>query len=557
MRHTRFLMITSGLFAVALAGWASGCGTTYDDCVSGKIGACKGIYTESTGTGGSGGSSTTTTTTGTGGMGGEGGMAPSCIGDPTQDPSLLSKTECLAFVRADAADDQGDGSKDKPYKTLQSAVDKADKRWIIACTKGSFAEAVTLAGPVEIYGGFDCDAEWTWSETARTKLDGPSDSIALTITSAAGGTKIKNLAITAASATVPGGSSIAVAVSDIDAELTRCDIVAGDGMKGEDGAPPMPATAKNGDSAMAGSASNACVVEGAVLGGEPGSTTCDDGTSAGGLGGTGGLVAVDSGNGQSGANGTPVPDPNPNGDGVGGTGQGAAACKNGANGQAGTPGNAGMPESTIGTLSLSGIIGGDGNPGLPGKSGQGGGGGGGAKAGKLCGSAQNPVDGPGASGGGGGAGGCGGKGGLGGKAGGSSIGIISLGITLTLTEVTVKTGTGAFGGNGKEGQNGGDPGLGVTGGAKAPLPGSANGCKGGDGGTGGFGGPGAGGRGGHSIGLAYAKTPAATPDVVFMNGTAGKGGAAGFGAPPSSDGIPGIGDAKAQCWDFAKDSGCP
>ena len=66
-------------------------------------------------------------------------------------------------------------------------------------------------------------------------LKGPADTVALTLTKAAEGAKVHGFAITAASATTKGGSSIAVAVEDIAAALIRCEVTAGDGMAGEDG----------------------------------------------------------------------------------------------------------------------------------------------------------------------------------------------------------------------------------------------------------------------------------------------------------------------------------
>ncbi len=236
MRHAPFLMIATGLLSVAGAAWVTGCGTTFDDCVSGKIGACKGIYTETTGTGGG---STTSTTSTTGG-GGTGGTIPIvCQGDPTMDPTLVDPS-CGVFVRADAAAG-GNGDPETPYKTLQAAIDKATAtgRWVFACAVGEFKENVVIDEAVEVYGGFDCTdpKQWSWKKDTKAKLTGSPNAVTLTVTAAAKKVVLDDLAIKASSSApgVMGGSSIAVILDSVTANLNRCDITAGDGTAGADG----------------------------------------------------------------------------------------------------------------------------------------------------------------------------------------------------------------------------------------------------------------------------------------------------------------------------------
>ncbi|KYF68203.1 hypothetical protein [Sorangium cellulosum] len=480
------------------------------------------------------------------GGGGGGDVTPACDADPTENASTATE-ECAVFASANAKPG-GDGTKANPYASLGEAVANANGKRVLACASGAFAESVTIEAGVEVIGGFDCGAGWTWSEGARSAIDGPANEIALVLSEAASGAKVRSFAVRAASATEPGGSSIGVAVADVEAELAEVDVTAGDGMDGTKGETPMEAPQAG---AAAGAVSNACFP---ASGGAPGVTMCEDGETTGGRGGPGGSPGMDEGNGQRGEDGVPLPEENPDAYGLGGVGQmdPDGECKPGTNGKSGARGTAGAAGADT-TLTLDGIAGGDGGSGTSGKKGQGGGGGGGAKAGLFCGPAATPVDGPGASGGGGGAGGCGGKGGGGGKAGGSSIGILSLGTKLMLTNVTVTMGKAGKGGDGASGQPGALGGAGSAGGERSGQGDSRLGCDGGRGGQGGTGGPGAGGRGGHAVGIAYAAAPSEAPAVQFTPGTLGAGGAAAPGGPPESAGAPG---SAGSCWDFSTGESC-
>ncbi|WP_437864080.1 hypothetical protein [Sorangium sp. So ce363] len=477
-----------------------------------------------------------------------GGPNPGCEADPTQDASTVTD-DCAVFASA-TAEAGGNGTKAKPYASLGEAVVNAGNKRVLACATEPFTESVRIEAGVEVIGGFDCEAGWTWSEEARSAIDAPANQIALTVSEAASGAKVRSFAVRAASATERGGSSIGVAVADVEAELAQVEVTAGDGMAGEDGTTPTEAP-----QAGAGASTvvpEACDAPNTVFGGEPGVTTCEDGETRGGAGGPGGITGTDEGNGQKGVDGAPLPEPNPNNYGLGGPGQTDAAgiCRRGEDGGPGAVGRLG--DAGSGTeLTLSGIAGGDGANGGTGKKGQGGGGGGGAKAGVFCqGAGGTKVDGVGASGGGGGAGGCGGKGGGGGKAGGSSIGIVSLGTKLVLIDVTVMVGKAGKGGNGAGGLGGALGGSGAIGGTPSPLGGSA-GCDGGRGGQGGMGGAGAGGRGGHAVGLAFAVPPGAAVTLAnFVAGTAGEGGGT---APMGNVGEMGV---SGECWDFTGNASC-
>ncbi|WP_437914713.1 hypothetical protein [Sorangium sp. So ce302] len=472
---------------------------------------------------------------------------PACEADPTQHASTVTD-ECAAFASA-TAEAGGDGTKARPYASLGEAVANAGNKRVLACTSGAFEESVTIGAKVEVIGGFDCEAEWTWSAEARSAIEGPAGAVALTMTEGASGAKVKSFAVRAASATEPGGSSIGVAVADVEAELAQVDVTAGDAMDGATGETPTEVPQAGASASV--KVSEACDAPNQVFGGEPGVTTCEDGETHGGVGGLGGITGTEAGNGLKGADGMPLPEPNPEASGLGGAGQADANCRRGEDGLPGAGGEVGEARSDT-QLTLAGIVGGDGGAGEIGKRGQGGGGGGGAKAGLFCeAGGGSTVDGVGASGGGGGAGGCGGKGGGGGKAGGSSIGIVSLGTKLVLREVTVAVGKAGKGGNGAGGRGGAAGGSGATGGTSSGLPGSKAGCDGGKGGAGGDGGPGAGGRGGHSVGIAYAASPGAAVTLAnFIGGTAGEGGGT---APGGNAGEVGV---SGECWDFTGNASC-
>ncbi|WP_437897794.1 hypothetical protein [Sorangium sp. So ce124] len=474
---------------------------------------------------------------------------PACEADPTQDASTVTD-ECAVFASA-TAEAGGDGTKARPYASLGEAVGKAGNKRVLACASGAFAESVAIEAGIEMIGGFDCEAEWTWSEQARSAIEGPAGAVALTLREGASGAKVRSFSVRAASATELGGSSIGVAVANIEAELAQVEVTAGDGMAGEEGTTPTEAP-QGGAGASMTSPSEACARDELVYGGDPGVTVCEDGETRGGAGGLGGITGTEDGNGLKGADGGPLPEANPNNKGVGGIGQTdvAGECRRGEDGALGAGGVAGAAGSGT-TLMLTGVAGGDGGTGTIGKKGQGGGGGGGAKAGAFCVSGAGIFAGPGASGGGGGAGGCGGKGGGGGKAGGSSLGIVSLGTKLVLTEVSVAVGKAGKGGDGVVGQNGANGGAGAAGGAASEKPPSIPGCDGGKGGRGGAGGPGGGGRGGHAVGIAYGAAPGATATLAtFMGGTEGDGGGT---APGGNAGEAGV---SGECWDFTGNASC-
>jgi hypothetical protein len=455
------------------------------------------------GSGGSGASGSG----GEGGQGGTGGSLPEgCQASPLADGSVI-KDDCGVFVSATAAAG-GDGTMDKPFRTIAEGVEKAGAKRIYVCGAQTFEEAVALDSD-ELIGGLRCDdGSWAYqgAEAAKRTILKPLESGTIALRIGGGGATVAGLSVIAPAGTEPGDSSIAVLVDGGTAKITDCDLEAQDTVDGADGAPPVGTgtVGENGDPGTDG----LCMTV-ANLGGAGGEKICDGVDATGGLGGTGTsqLTGGEGGDGQGMAIAAE--------DGQGGLGQGASSCDPGEQGADGGDGEAGAGALTPGTLGAAGHVPSIATDGATaGKPGQGGGGGGGANE---C--SDTSKAGPG--GGGGGSGGCGGAAGKAGQSGGSSIGLVSANGIITLTRVTIatgKAGSGGDGGNGQEGGGGGQPG-GATGDA----------CGGGKGGTGGKGGPGGGGHGGHSLGIAWQGASPSLNTTTITPGDAGDGGIGGDG----------------------------
>jgi hypothetical protein len=410
--------------------------------------------------------------------------------------------------------------------TLGEAITKlapraaGEPKNVYACIE-TFKENVTLPEGVTLWGALDCNDNWKWhSDNPKAVLmppDAMPDSIPLTVQhdpnyrTGSGIAAVVDFIITADSATVPGGSSIAVAVDTATATFTRCDLSAGDAMAGDaglSGGAQMVSTL-----GMNGVDGGIPVAMGSAMGGAIGTNMCGPNGIAGGQGGAGAPPNTSSpgGMGDTGDGGL---------GGHGDMGQGCADGEDGVDGDKDQPLSSGASGAGIGDITMSGYSGADGDPGAMGHNGTSGGGGGGKKA---------TVTMSGAGGGGGGAGGCGGMRGEGGHAGGSSIALLSWSGNVTMSNCTLKAGTGGDGGAGGAGQPGQ---LGGSGGKGGADKNGSPGCTGGKGGSGGKGSDGGGGQGGHSLG------------VAMKNGTLN------LQMDPSMLGTPGNGGLAKDCWDF-------
>jgi hypothetical protein len=416
---------------------------------------------------------------------------------PTCDPVALVQG-CVpqddgVFVSPNG-DDGDDGTASSPLATLTAAIGRAASSGapIFVC-RGTFDEHLVVSDDgIAIHGGFACPsggAPWVYDPTKRARVAPSSEGYALRITSVTGLT-VTDLELESASATTPGGSSVAVfATRSTDVTLARVRITAGDGAKGEDGTVDESnhtSATLGGNSATGGT------------GAPPNDTClCPDGTSSvGARGGNGGLTPTPGGAG--------LPD---EGGGQPGTVGSCASVGTGKDGHSPPESAYGLGANRLGVLTASGWAPGAGHPGANGKPGQGGGGGAGATTG---------------GGGGGGCGGCGGKAGGAGSGGGASIGFAAFRSTIALDAVVITTGSAGDGGAGVAGELG-QPGG--AGGAKTSLA-----CKGGMGAAGADGSAGGGGAGGISVGILSSPDSIVTPSSsttfdIGMPGMSGLGGA--------------------------------
>lgn len=337
------------------------------------------------------------------GVGGDGGTPPGCV--PSGQGEVSVGDECGVFVSSSDGDDGGEGTKEKPLKTLAVAVAMASGKGkpVYACAE-TFEEALVLDVSVELFGGLECGNGWKYVGSAtKTMLTAGADVIPLVVTSGAQAVRVEDFAVHAADAMKEGGSSIAALAEGATAELVRCEFVAGNGAPGVPGASGDP----NGMPAAGGVAGNAGKNACSDLDGMPGpdamvpggpqvTNGCGADVSVGGRGGDGNVLNGGGGDiGQTGTKGQA---------GIGESSMGVWDCDVGGGkiGASGEAGMAGAGATDLGTISASGYTGASGGAGTPGKAGQGGGGGGGAKGGMLC--SPGNMTGSGASGGSGGAG---------------------------------------------------------------------------------------------------------------------------------------------------------
>ena len=480
-----------------------------------------------------------------GGASGGGGTPAGCV--PSENASGVGD-ECGTFVAANG-DDAASGTKAAPVKTIGKAIEIAGAKGgrVYACAE-EFEEGVEVPAGVTIFGGLDCANGWMWiGETTKTTVAGPADAIAVKLLGGEGTTRLEDVAVRAADATVAGGSSIAVLVDGATAELARCELTAGNGAAGEAGASgpvdaPLPGAAGTNGTNACSDLDGMGGPDTTLQGGAQVVNDCGGEQSIGGSGGDSNVP-----NGEDGATSQPN-DATAHG-GIGEPAAGAWNCggaePNGGGDDAvnGMPGDPGAAASGLGSLTSSGYTGVSGGAGTPGKPGQGGGGGGGAKGGNaIC---PGAVPGAGASGGSGGAGGCGGQPGQGGGPGGASIALASVQATVTLTDCTLTAASGGMGGPGGDlqpGASGGNGGPGGTG-----VGGSKNACDGGKGGQGGNGGPGGGGLGGPSLAVAFIGTaPTKTGTTTLTPGTAGTGGLGGSNNAATNAGADGTAAAEQE-----------
>ncbi len=287
------------------------------------------------GGGGAGGSAAQGGNAGQGGSAGQGSGPAGCV--PSEAQGGVVDDGCGLFVSSSqGSDESGDGSKNAPYQSIAKALEQAPSR-VYLCAE-SFDEAVALDASVELYGGLDCSDGWAYAGPAnKTTVTAPADSIVLTVASAAEGSVLADLAVTARDAAEPGGSSIAALVDGAAVDFARCDLTAGDGAAGADGENPPPAVAQanSGYDGMIGN----CITQ-ISLGGEAvENPMCSD--AVGGKGGDGYPGNAAGGHGQHGQ---------PQGASNRGLGEDTSPCTAGTSGEDGGSGSPGAGGTALGAL---------------------------------------------------------------------------------------------------------------------------------------------------------------------------------------------------------------
>jgi len=501
-------MVHSTVWALllGLAAWnLLACGEAFTACEEGSTCATAGASGTHGGHAGASyhaGSSGTAGNTGESGAAGEGSTACDASQSPSVDSCVISD-EYAVFVDPSGKDSAA-GTKHAPVQTITKALELAGEgKAVIACI-GSYDEQIELTRATRLYGGFTCASSatpWTYRNGKRAKLTPSAPGPSLSISAGTAAIVIEDFEFNAKDAHEPGESSIAAFLNaSSNVALTRVKLLAGKGVDGADGTLtpvtfPMqsvlngkPASGETGG----GSTLVACPV---------------GGSTGGGRGGDGGILASGGGSGAPALGG-------------GAPGMFAGLCAgsgSGGNGAAAAAQPAASGALNFGSITPTGWSGAPGTDGAHGTPGQGGGGGTGAATG--------------GAGGGGGAGGCGGAGGSGGKAGGSSIALLLLNSTPTINASEFVSSDAGKGGKGSAGQDG----QAQAGNAGVQVP---NGCSGGKGGAGGAGGAGGGAAGGLSVGIAYqGSAPSTDADTTFSVGVAGTKGVGGVAG--TNDGIDG------------------
>ena len=407
------------------------------------------------------------------------------------------------FISA-SGNDANPGTYDQPVATLGNgfAIASIFNRKYIYVATGTYTETPSFPAAADVRGGMTSGT--TWTQTLGNYSIVNVGTSPATIAGATTATLVSGMDIRASNQVTPGGTSIALRVSNSTSALllTDCKFTAGNGASGSS----KPQGANGGPAS-----------------GAPGQSGGIGGAPGGGNGGTGGLGG--GGNGSAGG-----PNLGCNGPGFGGS---TFSCSPGGSGQNGF--NSCVPGDGANGASLANSgqsVGGAWNPaagnngvnGAGGAGGGGGGGGGNTTTGFLCGNT-----GTGGNGGGGGGGGGFGTGGAGGNGGGSSFAVYLYNAipTFSLCYFTSKNA-----GNGGNGGGGGNFGLGA--GGASGMAGSGTPIAAGTGGTGaaglrgGGGGAGGGGAGGITACVANAGVSGGNYDSnSFLTGVPGSGGTGG------------------------------
>jgi hypothetical protein len=428
---------------------------------------------------------------------------------PKEDACVLDESAGI-FVSASLGNALGDGTRAKPFASIQAGIDfaKASKRRVYVCAE-TYKETIAFADGVSVFGDIDCSKGWKPS-ASRALVAAPS-SPAAKAQGLASRTRIEALDIVAPDAG-PSGNSIALVVAlSPDFRLVDMRLHGGKAGAGADGANGLQLT----DSGSAKNGANAY-----------GDLTCNSNTffclggpmTAGGTNQCMGKSITPQSGAQGGDPGHKASEYNQNISTYVWNWKSFSSAPNGGNGTGGTigtDGKSGLGYFNVETLDFAV---GDGTAGTDGGAGGGGLGG----AGYYTAEPANANNYPGwqhwgIAGGAGGAGGCPGLAAAPGKGGGSSVGLVAFSSGITIEASTIESSDAGSGGKS------GLPGVPTLGGSGGQ--GLSGALKGGDGGNGGFSGISGNGSGGHSFAIAANNGMAPTVDAktTLTFGKAGAG----------------------------------
>ncbi|MCB9610767.1 MAG: hypothetical protein H6716_29555, partial [Polyangiaceae bacterium] len=200
------------------------------------------------GSGASGGAAGSGATGGTAGTAGAGGTGPIC--DPNSAPgddACVIDDQYAIFVSPSGDDSTGDGSQAAPFASIAKGITEANtagKHLFVCADGGSYDEQVSLdstSAGLQAWGSFKC-SDWSYDNSLKATVAPSAEGYALTAASITTDTRLEGFEFDAQSATTAGGNSIAAFVKDSTAlTLVNVKLVAGDGMKGADGATPSSA----------------------------------------------------------------------------------------------------------------------------------------------------------------------------------------------------------------------------------------------------------------------------------------------------------------------------
>ena len=210
------------------------------------------------------------------------------------------------FVSSSRGSDDGDGSMQKPFKTLGAAIGKAQTngKRVLACAE-TYAEQLVLQSGVSVYGYFSCDAgAFVLAADKRARVESPF-SPALVAKKITLPTRVEGFEVAAPDGTDASPSSIAARVADSKGlTIGKSSLRAGSGKDGVDGVEPGESDAAGGDGGSGLKAGNCDLAAAFTCQRLGGLNPSPGGVGARSVACSAGVASGPGGDGGEGANGT-------------------------------------------------------------------------------------------------------------------------------------------------------------------------------------------------------------------------------------------------------------